>query len=136
MKRLRDVWGYWEWDFAIDYYDIASLDDVEKGVEESKMGDGRTVLLMVGLHQLALARVHMIKEDSQTEKGSLEKALIYGMKAVEDLEKANQYPHYLYGLQVLAEIYLHKPTGERESGSRHIAVETSVGTEGHDPARN
>ena len=73
--------------------------DIENGVEESRKGEPHGFLLMKGLHELAMARTHMIRKDSQTgnvSKVSLDSALLHGVKAVEELNTANQYPHYLY----------------------------------------
>ena len=112
LNCLCDVWGFWYWDFKIDHNIITAnnnFTDIEFGIEESRKNQPHAILLMNGLHELALARIHMIKKDEQTgnvSKVSLDSALLHGMKAVEDLKRANQYPHYLYGLEVLAEIHL------------------------------
>ncbi len=69
LNCLCDVWGFWYWDFKIDHNIITAnnnFTDIEFGIEESKKNQPHAILLMNGLHQLALARTHMIKKDEQT----------------------------------------------------------------------
>jgi tetratricopeptide (TPR) repeat protein len=100
VPMLFDVWGFWQWDWMIDQNDEHFVDDVLERVKwSSERLKPRPVLLMQGLHELMLARVAM-------RKRRFKEAMDFITLAADNLKKSNQHPHYLYGLQVQAEICL------------------------------